>query len=127
MYQNLKSLKEKEIKLGGGLSKMVKEFGTLCIAGPERKGRVMLIIKIGGEVLTYNMRQGKWVCSDRVLEQVCNNMLPEGRMSHGVIFIEEGGPEGFVLRYMEEIWDDDLEVIAYDPDPPPESEEGIVY
>ena len=80
MYQNLKSLKEKEIKLGGGLSKMVKEFGTLCIARPERKGRVMLIIKIGGEVLTYNRRKGKWVCSDRVLEQVCNNMLPEGRM-----------------------------------------------
>ncbi len=87
----------------------------------------MLVIKIEDEVLTYNRRQSKWVCSDRVLEAVANNMLPEGRMSHEVIFMEEGGTEGFVLRYMEKIWDDDLEVIAYDPDPPPESEEGIVY
>ena len=69
---------------------------------PERKGRVMLIIKIGDEVLTYNRRRGKWVCSDRVLEAVVNGMLPPMHLSPTVIFIEEGGPEGYVLRHMQE-------------------------
>ncbi len=86
----------------------------------------MLIIKIEDEVLTYDRKRGRWVCSDRVLEAVVNNMLPVDRTSPSVKF-SEGGTEGFVLRHMEEIWEDDLEVIAFEPVQPPPAEEGVVY
>ena len=103
-----------------------EEFGTLCIARPERKGRAMLVIKIEDEVLTYDLRRGRWACSDRVLEAVANNTLPDERLSPSAIF-SKNGVEWMVLKHMEEIWDDDLEVIAFDPVQPPPAEEGVVY
>ncbi len=87
----------------------------------------MLVIKIKDEVLTYDRKKGRWVCSDRVLEQVVNNMLPDRHMTNSVIFMEEGGSEGFVLRHMEAIWGDTLKVIAFEPVQPPPAEEGLIY
>ena len=105
---------------------MVQEFGTLCMTRPERKGRAMLIIKIKDEVLTYDLKRGRWVCSDRVLEQVVNNMLPDRHMTNSVIF-SKNGAEHFVLKHMEETWGDTLKVIAFEPVQPPPAEEGVVY
>ena len=86
----------------------------------------MLIIKIKDEVLTYDLKKGRWFCSDRVLEAVANNMLPEGRMTNSVIF-SKNGAEHFVLKHMEEAWGDTLKVIAFEPVQPPPAEEGLVY
>ena len=85
----------------------------------------MLIIKIEGRVLTYDLRSGRWVCSDEVLQTAANNMLPEGRTSPSVVFLEEGGTEGMVLRHMKERWN--LEVVTFEPEPPPPAEPGVVY
>ena len=72
MFPRPQSLEEKEIKLGAGLSVTVEEFGTLCIARPERKGRAMLVIKIRDEVLSFDSRKLEWVSSDEVLASVLN-------------------------------------------------------
>ena len=98
----------------------------MCMTRPERKGRAMLIIKIEDEVLTYDLKRGRWVCTDRVLEAVANNMLPDTHMTNSVIF-SKNGAEHFVLKHMEAIWGDSLKVIAFEPVQPPPAEEGVVY
>lgn len=125
MYQSLKSLEEKEIKLGAGLSVTAEEFGTLCIARPERKGRAMLVIKINDEVLTFDLRKLEWVSSDEVLASVLNGMLPEEIGSPQMAFFTEG-TEGAVLHYLQKIWPE-LKVVVFEPEPPPPDIPGIVY
>ncbi len=84
----------------------------------------MLVIKIDGEVLTFNP-VGEWESSDKVLAATLNAMIPEGFGNPSVVF-SEGGNEGLVLDDLKEIWPE-LEVVAFEPEPPPPERPGILY
>ena len=85
----------------------------------------MLVIKILDEVLTFDLMRLKWVGSDEVLASVLNGMLPEDQFGVHAPFLE-GGVEKLVLDYTERIWPE-LEVLAFEPEPPPPDIPGVVY
>ena len=85
----------------------------------------MLVIKIDDEVLTFDSKTGGWVSSDEVLATVLNGMLPDDLGSPQTTF-SEGGNEGTILRHLQTIWTD-LKVVAFEPEPPPDDEPGVIY
>ena len=84
----------------------------------------MLVIKIRDEVLTFNPA-GEWVSSDEVLAAVLNSMIPDEFGNPSVVF-SEGGNEGLILGHLQTIWPE-LEVVAFEPEPPPPERSGIRY
>ncbi len=84
----------------------------------------MLVIKIRDEVLTFNP-VGEWVGSDEVLAAVLNTMIPDEFGNPAIVF-SEGGNEGLVLNHLQLIWPE-LEVVAFEPEPPPPERPGIKY
>ena len=126
MFPSLESLEEKEIKLGAGLLRTAEERDSLRKPRPERKGRVMLVIKISGEVLTFDPEKVEWVSSDEVLASVLNGMTPYDEIGGVEMAFVDGGVEGVVLDYLKQIWPE-LEVLVFEPEPPPPERPGILY
>ena len=124
MFPSLKSLEEKEIKLGAGLLRTAEERDSLRKPRPERKGIVVLVINIRDEVLTFNP-VGEWVSSNKVLAATLNTMIPEEFGNPAIVF-SEGGNEGLVLDHLRLVWPE-LEVLVFEPKPPPPDIPGIVY
>ena len=86
----------------------------------------MLVIKIDGEVLTFDPEKVEWVSSDEVLASVLNGMIPYDDISGVEMAFVNRGVEGAVLDHFKEIWPE-LEVVAFKPEPPPEREPGVIY
>ena len=86
----------------------------------------MLIIKIKDEVLTFDLRELRWVGSDEVLASVLNGMIPTDEIDNPAIVFADKGIEAVVLEHLKEIWPE-LEVVAFKPEPPPEREPGVIY
>ncbi len=124
MFPSLKSLEEKEIKLEGSLLRTAEGRGSLRKPRPERKGIVVLVIKIRDEVITFNP-VGEWVSSDKVLADALNVMIPEDYGNPAIVF-SEGGNEGLVLDHLQLIWPE-LKVVVFEPEPPPPERPGILY
>ena len=85
----------------------------------------MLVIKIRGEVVTFDIKKLEWVGSDEVLVGVLNNMLPEDQYGVHTPFLE-GGVEKLVLDYTEKVWPE-LKVVVFEPEPPPPDIPGVLY
>ena len=105
---------------------MVEERGSLRKPRPERKERIMLVIKISCEVLTFDPEKVEWVSSDEVLASVLNGMTPYDEIGGVEMAFVDGGVEGVVLDYLKQIWPE-LEVLVFKPEPPPEKEPGVIY
>ena len=84
----------------------------------------MLVIKIRDEVLTFNP-VGEWVSSNEVLAAALNVMIPDEFGNPAIVF-SEGGNEGLVLNHLRLIWPE-LEVLVFEPEPPPPDIPGVVY
>ena len=86
----------------------------------------MLVIKIDGEVLTFDPEKVEWVSSDEVLASVLNGMIPYDDISGVHTPFLEGGKEGVVLDHLKTIWPE-LKVVVFEPEPPPPDIPGVVY
>ena len=93
---------------------------------PTKKRKKMLVIKIRDEVVTFDLKELKWVGSDEVLVSVLNGMIPYDEIGGVEMAFVNRGVEGAVLDHFKEIWPE-LEVVAFKPEPPPEIEPGVDY
>ena len=86
----------------------------------------MLVIKIDDEVLTFDLRELRWVGSDEVLASVLNGMIPTDEIDDPAIVFADKGIEAVVLERLKEIWPE-LKVVVFEPEPPPPQIPGVLY